>query len=153
MLTATLNLVYVSEYRHFWNTERSEYQTTLLSTNISFKMTMGIRCSNGISLTCRSFNDNNIILVFHSLTGMFMFVGHIMLMMKHRDETEIDWEYGYSFKLAWTSFVLCLITGIIDFIVYRNFRKITEEMMLGTVPSPSAKYVTRTSPVNLQSSI
>ena len=83
-----------------------------------------------------------------------MFVGHIMLMMQHMEpENETDWDYGYSFKLAWTSFVLCLITGIIDFIVYRNFRKITEEMMLGTVPAPSAKYVTRASPVNLQSSI
>ncbi|XP_072029251.1 uncharacterized protein [Amphiura filiformis] len=88
-------------------------------------------------------------------SGMFMLVGHLMMLYQHRynDDEMVNWEYGYSFKLAWSSFVLCLITGIIDFIVYRNFRKITEEMMLGTVPAPSAKYVTRPSPVDLQASI
>ncbi|XP_038069509.1 germ cell-specific gene 1-like protein isoform X2 [Patiria miniata] len=86
--------------------------------------------------------------------GMFMLVGHLMMLSIHKakngETTENSWYYGWSFIVAWLSFCLCLISGIINCVVYRNFRKMSEELT-GT-PS-RVKYANRPPPVSLGSSI
>ncbi|XP_071478374.1 uncharacterized protein [Diadema antillarum] len=91
-------------------------------------------------------------------SGLFMLVGHLMMLTAHQEEEEENtligaiveeastWRYGWSFVVGWTAFVLCLCAGITDFLVYRNFRKITEE--LHNTPA-RVKYVQRQSPVPL----
>ncbi|XP_022103344.1 uncharacterized protein LOC110986056 isoform X1 [Acanthaster planci] len=86
--------------------------------------------------------------------GLFMLVGHVMMLSIHKannDGTnENSWYYGWSFIVAWLSFCMCLVSGTINCVVYRNFRKMSEELT-GT-PS-RVKYANRPPPVNLGSSI
>ena len=86
-----------------------------------------------------------------------MLVGHLMMLSIHKskeDDTEsgqeAGWYYGWSFVVAWVSFCLCLVSGLINCVVYRNFRKMSEELT-GT-PS-RVKYANRPPPVSLGSSI
>ena len=93
-----------------------------------------------------------------------MLVGHLMMMTiysQDMDENkstflstlagdETVWHWGWSFYIGWFAFVLCVLAGIIDFLVYRNFRRITEEMH--NTPS-RVKYVQKPTPVHLGQTI
>ncbi|XP_033631278.1 lens fiber membrane intrinsic protein-like isoform X2 [Asterias rubens] len=90
-------------------------------------------------------------------SGMFMLVGHSMMLSIHTSKNNNNessgggWHHGWSFIVAWLAFGLCLVAGVINCIVYRNFRKMSEELT-GT-PS-RVKYANRPHPpVNLGSSI
>eukprot|EP00057_Strongylocentrotus_purpuratus_P026218 XP_011680692.1 PREDICTED: transmembrane protein 114 isoform X2 [Strongylocentrotus purpuratus] len=93
-------------------------------------------------------------------SGLFMLVGHLMMLTAHQETGDMDnvslvgtlfkdatsSNYGWSFVVAWISFVLCVTAGITDFLVYRNFRKITDE--LHNTPS-RVKYMQRQTPVSI----
>ncbi|XP_041473978.1 germ cell-specific gene 1 protein-like [Lytechinus variegatus] len=89
-------------------------------------------------------------------SGLFMLVGHLMMLTAHQETGDMDnvslfkdvssSRYGWSFVVAWISFILCVTAGITDFLVYRNFRKITDE--LHNTPS-RVKYMQRQTPVNI----
>nr|XP_054763234.1 lens fiber membrane intrinsic protein-like [Lytechinus pictus]XP_054763237.1 lens fiber membrane intrinsic protein-like [Lytechinus pictus] len=97
-------------------------------------------------------------------SGLFMLVGHLMMLTAHQETGDMDnvslvgqlfkdatsSRYGWSFVVAWISFILCVTAGITDFLVYRNFRKITDE--LHNTPS-RVKYMQRQTPVNIGSTI